>query len=514
MSFRQSFRQIQAAIATLGHNALDRVALALSSVLAVAAAALILSGDHAITRVQEFSWEARAVGAENTAFLMTFNRPMNPESVTTNLRITPPLPGKVSWSGRRMVYTLTAPIPYGETFAVSIDQARDRLSDAAEPARFEPFVGQFHSRDRAFAYIGVEGEEAGRLVLVNFSQDGKKTLLTPSDQRVLDFQPYPLGDRILFSAIPTADLTTGNFNPVLYSVATGLAPTPPDDFSRAVLPTSRQPDVAGVLTPILPSDDYQNLAFDLSANGRTIVVQRVSRTDPADFGPWVLTEGEDPIPLETEPGGEFLIAPDSQTLLMLQGQGTAVIPLEAVAGEDQREPLDFLPEYGRVFDVTSNGTTAAMVDFNQNNPERRFTESLMLVTNQGEETELLNVSGSINGAQFDTSNQLLFVLASQVLPGENYVEQASLLAVRLADREIEPLVTFSPQAQVSFSVAPDGLAILISTTNEGAIADATTADPIWLLPLYTTAEERLNARPVALSPEPLPYRGLQPTWLP
>jgi hypothetical protein len=42
-----------------------------------------------------------------------------------------------------------------------------------------------------------------------------------------------------------------------------------------------------------------------------------------------------------------------------------------------------LPNYGQVLDLAADGSAAAMVNFNQNDPEKRFTESLFLVTNQG-----------------------------------------------------------------------------------------------------------------------------------
>jgi hypothetical protein len=201
-----------------------------------------------------------------------------------------------------------------------------------------------------------------------------------------------------------------------------------------------------------------------------LVVQQVNKTNPNDFGTWVLSEGQALEQLGTEPGGEFLIAPDSETLLMLQGQGTAIIPLDAAtAGE--AEQLDFLPEFGRVFDLTSNGTAAAMVDFNQNNPELRFTESLVLVNNQGE------------------------------------VEAAEPIE----------LVTFAPQTQISLSVAPDGLALLVAAapTASDAAPNADPASPqLWLVPPFQTAQQRLEGIPTATPPEPLPFTGQKPTWLP
>lgn len=495
---------------------LDRTAISLMVGLVIAAILLVLLGDHATAKVQSFSWQSRTVGADNAAFVMTFSRPMDPESVEANLQIRPYLPGRVSWAGRRMAYTLDVPVPYGETYEVRLPEARDRFSNDDGNAQFEAFAAGFQSRDRAVAYVGTQGDETDRLVLLNFSQGGESTILTSPDLQVLDFEPYPLGDRILFSAVTTEAAAAGELAPALYSVATGLSPNPPQDAIAEENGVSAQPDEVGTLTPILQSDEYQNLAFDLAPNGKTLVVQRVNKTQPADFGPWVVTEGEAPRKLETEPGGEFLIGPDSQTLLMLQGQGTAVVPLdnEGTPGTTT-EPLDFLPEFGRVFDISSDGAAAAMVNFNQNDPERRFTETLVLVTNQGDETELLDATGSIMDAQFDPTNRILYVLASDLLPGEDYQEQPYLTAIALKE-EPEPLklLTLPPQSRVSMDVSPDGLAALVE------ISMPTPEDPsientqVALLPLFQTTEERVNGTPAQAMPKVLPFAGRTPTWLP
>lgn len=504
---------------------LDQLAVTLMVSLVIAAILLIVLGDHATARVQTFSWQDHTVGAENGAFVITFNRPMDPESVAANLAMTPLVPGRISWSGRRMAYTLNAPIPYGETFAVELPTAQDRFSAGDADSRFEGFTGTFQSRDRAMAYIGTEGEEQGRLMLVNFSQGDEAIPLTPATLTVLDFEPYPLGDRLLFSAIDAqVDVASGSI-PALYSVKTGIAANPPEQLQVGVAEAlSVEPGEVGSLTTILQDDTYQNLAFDLSPNGRVIVVQRVNLSDPSDFGPWVLRDDAEPQPLATEPGGEFLIAPDNQTLLMLQGQGTAVIPLDvATIDEDAEsetadaslsgEPLDFLPEFGRVFDVSGDGAAAAMVNFNQNDPERRFTESLVVVTNQGEETELLNVTGSILNAQFSPTDQLIYVLASELLPGEDYREQPFLTAVNRRTQQATKLISLPPQSRIAMSLAPDGLAALLEVVSaiDGAAVPTTQT---LLLPLFDSSQALLAETPANAIPQVLPYAGSSPTWLP
>jgi hypothetical protein len=201
---------------------------------------------------------------------------------------------------------------------------------------------------------------------------------------------------------------------------------------------------------------------------------------------------------------------------MLQGQGTAVIPLAPDAPETATaEPLDFLPEFGRVFDITSDGTAAAMVNFNQNDPERRFVETLVLVTNQGEETELLDATGSIISAEFDPTDRILYVLASDLLPSEEYQEQPFLAAIALTD-EPQPLrlLNFPPQARVSMDVSPDGLAAILAVALSPDDNPANERVQTVLLPLFQTTEQRLDGIPTATEPNILPLAGRQPTWLP
>ncbi|WOD39336.1 Ig-like domain-containing protein [Nodosilinea sp. E11] len=540
------------------HHPLDRVAIAVMVGLALALGLLVLSGDHATARVRDFTWQDRQVGAEDRAFLITFSRPMDVASVEKNLILEPPLPGKVSWAGRRMAYTLTEPLPYGESFKVSLEGARDRYAAlTAGTSRFEPFVSQFETRRRAFLYIGTEGDEANRLVLADLVRQ-ERTILTPKSLSVLAFKPYPLGDRVLFSATDTSQ-DGSLLNQQIYTVTTGITPRPPVDFIgdrpplwRRLLPQPRA-SASGELELVLNNQNYQNLKFDLSADGQTIVVQRVNQQNPADFGPWLIRAGSAPQPIETEPGGDFLIAPDSQSLLLLQGQGTAIIDLNDGTHSGPRQPLDFLPNYGRVLDMATDGSAAAMVNFNQDDPEKRFTESLFLVTNQGREAELLQVSGSILDAQFDPTGQVLYVLASELVDAETladentlqsadaYIEQPLLLAITLSDGAVNPLLRLPQQQRSHLSVAPDGRSLLLDLAGQSVALDAAEAAKIWHLPIVyqpvvadpETAEitdlEDLQASeasdpeasvspladvPTVVVPEAFPFSGIQATWLP
>ncbi len=543
---------------------LDRAAWAVMGLLAVVIAAMLLLGSQALPGVRSFSWQDRAVSAEDVAFMLTFTQPVEPQSVEKNLVIEPALAGKFSWAGRRMAYTLAVPAPYGESYKISLTNA-DALSGQSG---FDPFQTAFRTRDRIFAYIGAEGSDQGRLIMFNLTRK-EKTILTPKGQRVLDFKPYPDRDRILFSSIDTTQKTEGLAIASLYTVSTGLdetaAPAKWKFWQQATKPLA-----AGTTQLILDNKDYQNLKFDLSADGQIIVVQRVSNQNPADFGPWVIRAGEAPRPLKTEPGGDFKIAPDSQSLLLQQGQGTAVIALVPEAAQAAQPTtqssealLDFLPEYGLTLDVASDGSAAALVNFNQDDPTKQYTQSLFWVSSAGVEKQLLETDGSILSAQFSDNNQLLYCLINRLVEGPGLSADAAqasspdsakseedaatdsvgalepensdsgeldlgdqpyqvvpyLSVINVKTGQEQKLLEMPPQPEITMSPSPDGIAILFDETLvlDSQSSDSSFSGPtdrLWLLPLFSTEAERMNDQPIPLPAAQLEVAGRHPIWLP
>ncbi|NJO39471.1 MAG: hypothetical protein HC769_14655 [Cyanobacteria bacterium CRU_2_1] len=501
-------------------HTVDRTALILILVLSLVILFFLLKGDRTAARVRDFSWQGRQVGAEDSAFILTFSRPMDQVSVEQNLQLEPPLPGKFSWAGRRMAYTLETPAPYGQTFEVRLDAARDRLSQWEDShTQIQPFTGQFQTRDRAFVYLGVQGEESGRLVLQNLTRQ-QKQILTPENLNVIDFKPYPEGDRILFSATERTSDPRALLDQQLYSVTTGIhlqsPATTPGQLNKAPSPQPSADQPAGTIERVLDNKDYQNLKFDLSPDGQTIAVQRINKQQQfANVELWILQAGQPPKPLETQGGGEFLIAPDSQSLAMLQGQGTAILSFESGA-----EPLDFLPKYGLILNFANDGTAAAMVKFNTD--PKNPTRSLFLVTNQGTEKELLKTNGSILNAQFDPMKQTLYCLYTTLVSGspeDAYLEQPYLSGINLETGKRVDLLELPRQQDIQISLAPDGLGILF----DQAVADGTGTgvvrgrdgraianSQLWFLPLRFDN----TGIPAQTQPQELEISGLRPRWLP
>jgi len=487
---------------------LDRAAIALILSLSLVITLLLLSGDRTTPRVRDFSWQDKQVGAADQAFTLTFNRLMVQSSIERHLRIQPPLPGKMSWAGRRLAYTLTDPVPYGKTFRL---QLRNAESEGSDSKVIEPFTGRFRSRDRAFVYLGTSGPEAGRLVLVNVTRN-RKTILTPKNLTVAEFKAYPERDRILFSATRRQEQPSPGLDLQLYTVTTGIHLKSPTANPRA----ARR---AGHLEKMLDDPNYELLGFDLAPDGQTVVIQRGDRRNleqPAAL--WVLKSDGSLKPLEGQTGGSFLITPDSQSLVIAQGQGLSVLPLEP---DQADQPLDFLPQYGTVLSFSRDGAAAAMIKYNPD-----YTRSLFWVTNQGVQKELLRTTGSILEAVFDPRQPRLYCLLTRLLPRASeteYNEEPYLAAIDLETAQLTPLLNLPGQRDSQISLAPDGSALLLDqtqTTDQPTAANSLLTqqgEPIltsrlWLLPL--PAAERPEQTAPGLQPQALPFSGYRPLWLP
>jgi dipeptidyl aminopeptidase/acylaminoacyl peptidase len=487
---------------------IDRFSLSLILVLSLLIGLLVWGGKSCGTNcflrtgphIRDFSWENQEVGSEDTAFTLIFDRPMDRASVWANLKIEPPLPGKISWAGRKLAYTLETPVPYGETYRISLQGAREHFRGENKTGQvMQPFFGQFRSRDRAFAYIGIQGQERGRLILYNLTKK-QKTILTPANLVVTDFKFYPKGDKILLAAAEKKLGFDGLRQLQLYTITTEID----TDSNQKSEPK---------LELILDNQDYQNNQFDLSADGKTIVIQRLSRKNPADFDLWLVKPKGKPEKLNSN-GGKFLIAPDSQTLAVSQGEGIGILPLQPNV-----KPLDFLPKFSDILSFSRDGSAAAMVNFNTDNANLRYLRSLFYVNNQGIQKELLRTEGSIMDCQFNPKATELYCLLTKVLPSQDYQEQPYFAKINLKTGEVIPLAALPKYQNIKLSFSPDGLAILFDqlivtpSTNESDMLTTNSGETIiggslWLL--IPPNSNQINQPELT----ELPLVGFHPQWVP
>ncbi|TAD75859.1 MAG: hypothetical protein EA001_13420 [Oscillatoriales cyanobacterium] len=498
---------------------IDRVAWLVIGGLAIAILGIFVLGDRSAARVREFSWDGQTIGANDRAFVLMFNRPMDRKSVETSLKLDPPLEGKISWAGTRMAFTLERPVPYGTSFRLSLGPEAHDTRKQNKP--IEPFSSEFRSRDRAFAYIGTEGAEAGRLIVYELTQQ-RKMLLTPPSLVVNDFKLFPDRDRILFSATETSTLQTKDTPSIaeqqLYTVTTGL-----------ILNATTDPPKAAQLTKILDNRDYQNLKFDLAPDGSAIVAQRADRKNASNVSLWLIRNGQAPQPLKTAAGGEFIFTPDSQSIAITQGQGVAILPFPTDKQANSRysdnryqpeiQPLDFLPKFGTVLSFASDGSIAALVKFNSD-----FTRSLFVVDPSGER-ELARIQGSILRAEFSPDSKALYALLTQRVEEKTYREQPYIGAFDLQTKTLSPLLLLPEQLDIALDLSPDGSALLFDQINtrtdnrkssdgsrqpEASDGNKIDRSELWLLPVAHNPDNTF----AKLVPQELPLAGARPRWLP
>lgn len=284
----------------------------------------------------------------------------------------------------------------------------------------------------------------------------------------------------------------------LYAVTTGRSSDP-----------AQKP---GSIQQILGNQDYENLKFDLSPDGKAIALGRAKRGNAEDIGLWVVRSSTSPIPqrLLSRPAGEFAIAPDSATLANPQADGIAILSLTPNV-----KPLEFIPSFRRVFSFTPDGRESAMLKYNSD-----FSQSIFLVTNQGLQKELIRTAGEFINCQFDPRNPQLYCLLTRRNPGVNFSEKLTLEAIDLQTFKVKPLLVLPDQVETKMSLSPDGLELLLDRLvvkkSEPVAGDLRTEGPSaiessTLIAIDLEKPTKFNDIP---SPQELPVKGFRPRWLP
>jgi hypothetical protein len=485
---------------------LDRAALKLMAVVLLLTVLVLAIGDRSQPYVREFSWQSKQIGAEDVAFSLSFSRAMQQKQVEAGLMagvVTPQetgllapidklLPGKISWSGKKLFYTLNTPVPYGSSYQIQLESARaeDRQGKSSGQ-QMTAFRSQFSSRQRRFGFIGINGEQRGRLLVSNFGSQPQA--LTGADLLVKDFRFLPNDRGLIFLAAPVSK--AGQDVPV--------------NSNQIYRWTDNRIEL------LLDNKIYQNIKFDVSSDGQTLVVQKVNRKDPKDFGIWAIDLTKNDGGQRISQGGSFMVTPDNGAIAVAEGQGVAIKPLNPAA-----QVIDFLPKFGRVLSFASNGTAAAMEKYIDD-----YTRELFLVTNQGQQKKLLAVRGEIQTAQFSPNGKILYGILAES-PAETsqtmeYNNQPYLVAIDLATVKTYPLLQLAPQQGIAMSLAPDGRALLfdqVATVPAGGnhqeprSADGQKIEEgiVWLLPL----PESLSNLEAKIKPENLSIAGYAPRWAP
>jgi hypothetical protein len=469
------------------------------AIITIAIIILLLSGDRTLPQVRDFNWQNRQISAEDIAFTLTFNRPVDRTTVEQQLTIKPPLSGKASWAGSKMAYTLNTPAPYGNSYQVDLQGARESIGDK-RGKEIVAFTGRFRTPDRMFAYVGSEPNTRGRIVIYNF-QTRKTLTLTPENLVVTDFKIDRTNQKIIFTA--TDIQTLKNKQPAIasqqiYSVTTGITPQTLDKTAQYQPP--------GNLEQILDNQEYQNIKFDLAPDGKKIVVQRVSRKKTGDFALWLVPLDKSVPPTKLKQSGDFIITPDSNAVAASVGEsGVSIFPIEVGTATT----LDFLPKFGNVLSFASDGTAAAMVKYNSD-----FTKSLFVVNDRGLEAQIFKTNGSIWDARFSPAKDIIYCLTTELkTTGNNSQEEPYLMAIDLKNKKILMMMLLPIQQGIQMSLSPDGIALMFDQIDGGdstnQIVQGASTGTLWLVPIPKNIRELTTP----LTAERLPISGWHPRWL-
>lgn len=443
---------------------------------------LFLLGNHTAPYVRDFNWQQQRVGSRDLQMVLTFNRPMNAESIEANLEVHPPLPGRMRKLGRRFFWTLAEPAPYGQTYRVQLQAAQDERGQLMS----RPFQGEFRTPDRQLLGIGTEPAQAGRLFLFNL-ETGSTTLLTPAGMKVTQMQPSADGQYAYYFAT-----TSGVQAQDLYRLNL-------EDQSAELL---------------LDHRGYQNLRFQVSPTGELVVAERMPlERDPTGLVQtelWVQKERRDPfrrLELDTAVGGDFLISPDESSLLISQGRGVGIVPLHPRAAAES-----FLAQFGQTLAIRPDGAFGALLRFNPD-----YTRSLWVVSNTGNSQEIWVAEGSVGVGAFSSVAPVFYSLVNQIDP-ETYTESPRLLAINWEEGSQTEVVQAEYPIGLDFSLAPDGrtLAYTLLEPFQGLpdpaaplsrTGQAIASSQVWLVELE-------RGQPILSSRRRLPLGSSALAWIP
>ena len=474
----------------------DRTVGAIAIILVLLITVVLLRGNQSPLMVTQYSWRNTNIGAQTQALAMTFNHPIDPGKIEAGLTIDPPLAGKTIWQGRRWFYSLSVIPRYGTNYQLTLP-----LPAMVRGPRGQDFTSLITSRARALVYIGVADEERGRLILYNITnpQQPQKIILTPKDLTVRQFQIYPQGDRLVFTA---TDPTRRGGQQNIFTVTTGINNL---NTQTKVLP--------GKLERLWEDQDYDNQRIALAANGGALVIARENSQNPADAGLWVAPREGNPRPLGIK-ADKFIVAPNGNFLAVAQDGGVGLIPLTPDAGAPQ-----FLAAMEQALDFSADGKQLLLTQQNQD-----FSHSL-IIYNLEERTHLEVLQGPypLLSCRFDPRSQpRAYCLQADFIQreGEPVQPEPYLAMINLINGQARPLLALPNYPEVDLSIAPDGLGLMFDqvatgpnlgsqdllTNSQRAIVDGR----VWLLPLPgdLTAETNVDPAPQELT------AGFAPRWMP
>jgi dipeptidyl aminopeptidase/acylaminoacyl peptidase len=363
--------------------------------------------------------------------------------------------------------------------------------------------------EKMFGYIATDGENRGRLMVQKVGE-AKSNTVSPAGFLVKDFRFLPNSQAVLFAAVPVTKDIAQISSPQIYQ--TNI--------------TNGSPKL------VLDNKEYQNIKFEITPDGKIMVVHRVSSKNPGEFGIFAIDIETSKTLQRVSQGGSFAITPDSTAIAVSEGDGVTIKPFK-----DGSKFANFSNKFGRILSFASNGSAALLEKYNDN-----YTRDLFIVSDKGVEKKLLTVSGEIQAAQFTADGQgvygIVAELASIPKPHNHdhdnhqdgdeeeeaadtvgYNSQPYLVAIEVATAKSTKLYKLHQQQGISMTLAPDGRSLIYDqvTTEKGTgttqrltapDGQSITQSKLWMMPL----PETINKVTTNNTPQDLKLAGYNPRW--
>jgi hypothetical protein len=365
--------------------------------------------------------------------------------------------------------------------------------------------------EKMFGYIATEGTNRGRLMVQKMGETTSNTV-SPSGYIVKDFRFLPNSQAILFAAVPVTK-----------------------DLPQILSPQIYQTNITnGTPKLVLDNKEYQNIKFEISPDGKTMVVHRVSNKNPGEFGIFAIDLETNKTLQRVSQGGSFAITPDSTAIAVAEDTGVVLKPFKTGS-----KFTTFSNKFGRILSFAPNGSAALFEKYNDN-----YTHDLFMVSVQGLEKKLLTVTGEIQAAQFTSDSQGVYGIVAELatIPKphnhdhENHQEgdeeeeaagtvgynsQPYLVAIEVATAKSTKLYKLHQQQGISMTLAADGRSLIYDqvVTDKGTSTTQRLTAPdgqsiaqskLWMMPL----PETINKTTTNNTPQDLKLAGYNPRWAP
>lgn len=115
----------------------DRVFIVASGVLMLLGVLVVLLGNRVLPGVLDVAYVGDLYVHPTSSFTFTFSEPVDTGKIEENFVVQPPIEGRFSWNGKRMMFTPLAPLPSATRYAFSVDNIEGISGRVGVPYDFE-----------------------------------------------------------------------------------------------------------------------------------------------------------------------------------------------------------------------------------------------------------------------------------------------------------------------------------------------------------------------------------------